>query len=68
MALEDKVDRIEEAFEDFEYGYAEPATAENVDTLEKNIEALDSRIDRVESKLDQLARRRRRYIGQRQFR
>ncbi len=54
VALEDKVDRIEEAFEDFEYGYAEPASAENVGALEKNIEALDRRIDRVEGKLDQL--------------
>src|SRR5919202_1578731 len=28
VALEDKIDRLEEAFEEFEYGYAEPATAE----------------------------------------
>ena len=54
VALEDKVDRIEEAFEDFEYGYAEPATAESVGTLEKSIGALDRRIDGIESKLDQL--------------
>lgn len=54
VALEDKVDRIEEAFEDFEYGYAEPATAESIGGLEGNIESLDRRIDRVEDKLDQL--------------
>ena len=54
VALEDKVDRLEEAFEDFEYGYAEPATAENVGALEKSVGALDRRIDRVEGKLDQL--------------
>jgi ribosomal protein L12E/L44/L45/RPP1/RPP2 len=30
VALEDKMDRLEEAFEDFEYGYASPATAESV--------------------------------------
>ncbi len=47
VALEDKVDRIEEAFEDFEYGYAKPATAEEVVGLEK-------RLDRVEGKLDRL--------------
>lgn len=61
VALEDKVDRIEEAFEEFEYGYAEPATAESVGALESRvgklesgIETLDKRIDRVEGKLDQL--------------
>lgn len=47
VALEDKVDRLEEAFEEFEYGYAKPATAEEVAVLEK-------RLDRVESKLDRL--------------
>jgi pyruvate/2-oxoglutarate dehydrogenase complex dihydrolipoamide acyltransferase (E2) component len=47
VALEDKVDRIEEAFEEFEYGYAKPATAEEQDELEK-------RLDRVEDKLDRL--------------
>ncbi len=47
VALEDKVDRIEEAFEDFEDGYAKPATAEEVGELDK-------RLDRVEGKLDRL--------------
>jgi pyruvate/2-oxoglutarate dehydrogenase complex dihydrolipoamide acyltransferase (E2) component len=47
VALEDKVDRIEEAFEEFEYGYAKPATAEDLGELEK-------RLDRVEGKLDRL--------------
>ena len=45
--LEEKVDRIEEVLEDFEYGYAEPATTESVKRLEK-------RLDRVEGKLDRL--------------
>jgi polyhydroxyalkanoic acid synthase PhaR subunit len=45
--LEEKVDRIEEVLEDFEYGYAEPATTESVKRLE-------TRLDRVESKLDRL--------------
>jgi polyhydroxyalkanoic acid synthase PhaR subunit len=47
VALEDKVDRLEEAFEEFEYGYAKPATAEEVGELEE-------RLDRVEGKLDRL--------------
>jgi len=45
--LEEKVDRIEEVLEDFEYGYAEPATSESVKGLEK-------RLGRVEGKLDRL--------------
>jgi polyhydroxyalkanoic acid synthase PhaR subunit len=45
--LEEKVDRIEEVLEDFEYGYAEPATTESIKRLEK-------RLDRVEGKLDRL--------------
>jgi polyhydroxyalkanoic acid synthase PhaR subunit len=52
--LEDKVDRLEEAFEDFEYGYAEPATAETVGALESRVERVEDKIDRVEGKLDQL--------------
>jgi polyhydroxyalkanoic acid synthase PhaR subunit len=45
--LEEKVDRIEEVLEDFEYGYAEPATTESV-------KGLETRLERVESKLDRL--------------
>jgi polyhydroxyalkanoic acid synthase PhaR subunit len=45
--LEEKVDRIEEVLEDFEYGYSEPATSESV-------KALEERLDRVEGKLDRL--------------
>src|ERR687897_1135550 len=45
--LEEKVDRIEEVLEDFEYGYAEPATTESV-------KALETRLDRVEGKLDRM--------------
>ena len=45
--LEEKVDRIEEVLEDFEYGYAEPATSESVKELE-------TRLGRVEGKLDRL--------------
>lgn len=45
--LEDKIDRIEEVLEDFEYTSAKPATADSVQALEK-------RLDRVEGKLDRL--------------
>ena len=45
--LEDKVDNIEEVLEDFEFGYATPATAESIQNLE-------GRLDRVEGKLDRL--------------
>jgi polyhydroxyalkanoic acid synthase PhaR subunit len=45
--LENKVDNIEEVLEDFEFGYATPATAESVQDL-------DRRLDRVEGKLDRL--------------
>src|ERR671921_1501460 len=54
VALEDKVDRLEEAFEDFEYGYAEPATAESVGNLENRIANLEGRLEGVEGKLDRL--------------
>ena len=54
VALEDKVDRLEEAFEDFEYGYAEPATAESVGNLENRIANLESRLEGVEDKIDRL--------------
>lgn len=53
--LDDKVDRIEETFEDFERGYE--AAAEAVDALNKRLDGVEERLgqlDRVESKLDQL--------------
>jgi len=48
VALEDKIDRLEEAFEDFEYGYAEPATAESLGAVEERISGLQSSLDRLE--------------------
>jgi hypothetical protein len=45
VGLEDKVDRLEEAFEDFEYGYAEPATAEAVETIERRLGGIERRLD-----------------------
>lgn len=57
VALDDKVDRIEEAFEELEDGAEEPATAEAVDALNRRLDAVEERLgqlDRVEDKLDQL--------------
>ncbi|HZC84373.1 MAG TPA: E3 binding domain-containing protein, partial [Rubrobacter sp.] len=47
VALEDKVDRIEEAFEEFEYGYAKPATAEELGELEERLDRVEGKLDRV---------------------
>jgi exonuclease VII small subunit len=49
VALEDKIDRVDEAFEDFEDGYATPATAESVEAVEKRIGRLESALKRIES-------------------
>ena len=62
IALEEKVDRIEDAFEDFEDGYAHLATSEAVAGLEEQLERVESkaveglakRLDQVESKLDKV--------------
>jgi hypothetical protein len=61
VGLEDKLDRLEEAFEEFEYGYAKPATDETVSALEERIGGLEQKLDdnrsdlaRVEDKLDRL--------------
>jgi hypothetical protein len=61
VGLEDKLDRLEEAFEEFEYGHAKPATDETVGALEERIGGLDKKLDdnrsdlaRVEEKLDRL--------------
>jgi polyhydroxyalkanoic acid synthase PhaR subunit len=54
VALEEKIDRIEEAFEDFEYGYAQPATAEAVGGIEDRIGGLEKRLGEVEGKIDRL--------------
>lgn len=47
IALEDKIDRIEDAFEDFEYGYAAPATAEAVGSIEERIGGLEQALERA---------------------
>jgi pyruvate/2-oxoglutarate dehydrogenase complex dihydrolipoamide acyltransferase (E2) component len=61
VGLDAKVDRMEEAFEEFEHGHATPATAEAVETLEGRVKQLERKLDdnrselrRMEGKLDQL--------------
>lgn len=61
VGLDAKVDRMEEAFEEFEHGYATPATGEAVEALESRVKELERKLDdnrsdlqRMEGKLDQL--------------
>jgi hypothetical protein len=61
VGLDAKVDRMEEAFEEFEHGHASPATAEAVEALESRIGHLERQLDegrsemrRMEGKLDRL--------------
>jgi exonuclease VII small subunit len=48
VALEDKIDLLDEAFEDFEYGYAKPATAESLEAVEERIGKLEDALERIE--------------------
>ncbi len=48
VSLEDKIDRVEEAFEDFEYGYAKPATAESIEGIEERIGGIEDALERIE--------------------
>ena len=48
VSLEDKMDRLEEAFEDFEYGQAKPATAESVEGIEERMGRIESVLERIE--------------------
>jgi exonuclease VII small subunit len=48
VALEDKIDRLDEAFEDFEYGYAKPATAESLEAVGERIEGLEQTLERID--------------------
>ena len=47
VGVENKVDRIEEAFGEFVYGGSEPATAESVRGLEERMDALEAKMDRI---------------------
>jgi polyhydroxyalkanoic acid synthase PhaR subunit len=51
VALEDKIDRLEEVFED---GYARPATAEGLGGIEDRVKGLEKRLEGVEGKIDKL--------------
>ena len=50
--LEDKVDRIEEAFEDFEDGSADFATNEAVESLQERMSSFEEKLDRLLSAAD----------------
>ena len=52
--LEDKVDRIDSALDDFDGVSEQLAANESVESLRRGVEALEKRLDRVESKLDAL--------------
>ncbi len=45
--LEDKIDRIEEVLEDFEYTSAKPATADSIEALEGRIESIEGTLERL---------------------
>lgn len=54
VAVENKVDRIEEAFEEFIYGGSEPATAGSVDDLGERMYRLESKMDHILATLEKL--------------
>ena len=45
-------DRIEEVLEDFEFGYATPATAESVQDLERRLVRVEGKLDRLLAALE----------------
>ena len=47
VGVENKLDRIEEAFGEFVYGGSEPATAESVRSLQERMDGLESKMDRI---------------------
>ena len=52
VGVENKVDRLEEAFGEFVYGGSEPATAESVRSLRERMDGLESKMDRVLAALE----------------
>lgn len=54
VVVEEKVDRIEEAFEEFIHGDSEPATAAAVESLEKRMGQLEGKMDRILNALEKL--------------
>ncbi len=53
VALESKVDRIDEAFEDFEYGYSNPATAQADHSLDERLKEVEKKLDRLLQAVEQ---------------
>ena len=47
VGVENKLDRIEEAFGEFVYGGSEPATAESVRGLQERMDGLEAKMDRI---------------------
>lgn len=54
VVVENKVDRVEEALEEFIYGDAEPATAEAVGSLEERMNRLEGKMDRILATLERM--------------
>ncbi len=54
VVVENKVDRIEEAFEEFIHGDSEPATAGAVGGLEERMDRLEGKMDRILAALEKL--------------
>ncbi len=54
VVVENKVDRIEEAFEEFIYGDSEPATAGAVGSLEERMDRLEGKMDSILDALEKM--------------
>lgn len=54
VVVENKVDRVEEALEEFIYGDSEPATAGAVGSLEERMDRLEGKMDRILAALEKL--------------
>ncbi len=54
VALEEKVDRLDEVFEDIEDGYSQMATNENITELEGRLGRVEKKLDALTSALEKL--------------
>jgi hypothetical protein len=54
VVVENKVDRMEEAFEEFIHGDSEPATAGAVGSLEERMDRLEGKMDRILDALEKM--------------
>jgi polyhydroxyalkanoic acid synthase PhaR subunit len=57
VGVENKVDRLEEAFEEFIYGDSEPATSQAVSSLEERMDRLEGKMDRILAALEKIGAR-----------